>query len=61
MSDPTSRNAEKAPGQAPENPGVSTESGLPFEGVYGPGALDGFDPAAQLGEPGSFPFTRLST
>jgi methylmalonyl-CoA mutase N-terminal domain/subunit len=58
MSEPTSRNAEKAPGQAPEHPGVSTESGLPFEAVYGPGALDGFDPAAQLGEPGSFPFTR---
>jgi methylmalonyl-CoA mutase N-terminal domain/subunit len=58
MSDPTSRNAEKTPGQAPEHPGASTESGLPFEAVYGPDALTGFDPAAQLGEPGSFPFTR---
>ncbi|HET7357035.1 MAG TPA: methylmalonyl-CoA mutase family protein, partial [Nocardioidaceae bacterium] len=58
MSDPTTRNAEKAPGQAPEHPGASTESGLPFEAVYGPDALAGFDPAAQLGEPGGFPFTR---
>ncbi len=35
-----------------------TESGLPFEPVYGPEALEGFDPASQLGEPGEFPFTR---
>ena len=36
----------------------STESGLPFEPVYGPDALDGFDPVAALGEPGEYPFTR---
>ena len=36
----------------------TTESGLPFEPVYGPDALVGFDPATQLGEPGEFPFTR---
>ena len=36
----------------------TTESGLPFEPVYGPDALAGFDPATQLGEPGDFPYTR---
>jgi methylmalonyl-CoA mutase N-terminal domain/subunit len=35
-----------------------TESGRPFEPVYGPEALAGFDPESALGEPGSFPFTR---
>ncbi|QNN53712.1 acyl-CoA mutase large subunit family protein [Nocardioides mesophilus] len=35
-----------------------TESGLPFEPVYGPDALEGFDPSAKLGEPGEYPFTR---
>ena len=32
---------EKSPGQAPAHPGASTESGLPFEPVYGPEALTG--------------------
>ncbi|MFE4170962.1 methylmalonyl-CoA mutase [Streptomyces sp. NPDC056909] len=36
----------------------TTESGLPVEPVYGPGALAGWDPAEKLGEPGSYPFTR---
>ncbi len=36
----------------------TTESGLPFEPVYRPAALDGWDPAAQLGEPGEYPYTR---
>ena len=36
----------------------TTESGLPFKAVYGPGDLDGFDPGSALGEPGSYPFTR---
>ncbi|HEV8372425.1 MAG TPA: methylmalonyl-CoA mutase family protein [Actinomycetota bacterium] len=36
----------------------STESGIPVEVVYGPEALDGFDPAVALGEPGRDPFTR---
>src|SRR5512139_3885312 len=40
------------------DPKTHTESGLPFEPVYGPEALEGFDPAAQLGSPGEFPFTR---
>jgi methylmalonyl-CoA mutase N-terminal domain/subunit len=35
-----------------------SESGLPIEPVYGPAALDGFDPAERLGEPGRYPFTR---
>ena len=34
----------------------ATESGLPFEPVYGP--RPEWDPAARLGEPGTFPFTR---
>ena len=36
----------------------ATESGLPFRQVYGPDALDGWDPSTQLGEPGAFPYTR---
>ncbi|MFE3096770.1 methylmalonyl-CoA mutase [Streptomyces sp. NPDC059248] len=35
-----------------------SESGLPVEPVYGPGALTGWDPAEKLGEPGTYPFTR---
>ncbi|HET6654582.1 MAG TPA: methylmalonyl-CoA mutase family protein [Nocardioides sp.] len=35
-----------------------TESGLPFEPLYGPDDLEGFDPAARLGAPGEYPFTR---
>jgi methylmalonyl-CoA mutase N-terminal domain/subunit len=35
-----------------------TESGLPFQPVYGPADLAGWDPAERLGEPGSYPFTR---
>jgi len=38
--------------------GSTTESGLPLEQVYGPEALAGWDAAAQLGEPGEFPYTR---
>ena len=35
-----------------------TESGLPFESLYGPEALAGWDPNVQLGTPGEYPFTR---
>ncbi|GAA2221259.1 acyl-CoA mutase large subunit family protein [Streptomyces nogalater] len=35
-----------------------TESGLPIEPVYGPDALQGWDPAEKLGEPGAYPYTR---
>jgi methylmalonyl-CoA mutase, N-terminal domain len=38
--------------------GRQSESGLPVEPVYGPADPPGFDPAAQLGQPGEFPFTR---
>jgi len=36
----------------------SSVSGFPLAPVYGPDALDGFDPAEALGEPGGFPYTR---
>ena len=41
-------------------PGVSgeTESGGEFKPLYGPEDLSGYDPAASLGAPGQFPFTR---
>ncbi|MFJ3928234.1 methylmalonyl-CoA mutase [Streptomyces sp. NPDC090022] len=35
-----------------------TESGLPIEPVYGPEALTGWDPVDQLGQPGTYPYTR---
>ncbi len=35
-----------------------SESGLPIEPVYGPDALDGWDPGTRLGEPGAYPYTR---
>jgi methylmalonyl-CoA mutase N-terminal domain/subunit len=35
-----------------------TESGLPFQPVYGPADLEGWDPVERLGEPGAYPFTR---
>ncbi|MEV0118114.1 methylmalonyl-CoA mutase family protein [Streptomyces sp. NPDC050844] len=35
-----------------------SESGLPIEPVYGPEALDGWDPAQKLGTPGAYPYTR---
>ena len=36
----------------------TTISGVPVEPLYGPGHLNGFDPARDLGEPGEFPYTR---
>jgi methylmalonyl-CoA mutase, N-terminal domain len=35
-----------------------SESGLPIQPVYGPEALDGWDPETRLGRPGEYPFTR---
>ena len=35
-----------------------SESGSPIEPLYGPESLRGFDPAAELGEPGEYPYTR---
>ena len=37
---------------------VRSESGLPVRAVYDAAALAGFDPGAELGEPGLFPYTR---
>lgn len=39
-------------------PEVTSVSGFPLEAVYGPEHLDGFDPAASLGQPGEYPYTR---
>ncbi len=36
----------------------TTRSGDPVQAVYAPEDLIGWDPAAMLGEPGAFPFTR---
>ncbi len=36
----------------------TTVSGFPFATAYGPDDLAGFDPAASLGEAGSYPYTR---
>jgi methylmalonyl-CoA mutase, N-terminal domain len=56
---------ETSPQSAPQSqaelsadPKTHTESGLPIAPVYGPEALEGFDPAEALGSPGEFPFTR---
>jgi methylmalonyl-CoA mutase N-terminal domain/subunit len=35
-----------------------SESGRPIEPVYGPKALENFDPERDLGEPGEYPYTR---
>lgn len=35
-----------------------SESGLPFDAVYGPSSLEGWDAAQELGNPGEFPYTR---
>lgn len=40
----------------PEPP--KTSSGVPVDLVYGAESLEGFDAAAELGEPGAFPYTR---
>jgi len=37
---------------------IKTSSGIPVERVYNATSLDGFDPAAELGVPGKYPFTR---
>lgn len=50
---------DPTPGRAPAaDPRTSTESGLPFQPVYRPQDLDGWDPQVKLGEPGSYPYTR---
>ncbi|MBD0694521.1 methylmalonyl-CoA mutase [Streptomyces sp. CBMA123] len=37
---------------------AAAESGFPIEPLYGPEALAGWDPAARLGRPGEYPYTR---
>jgi methylmalonyl-CoA mutase, N-terminal domain len=37
---------------------AETESGRPFQPVYGPETLSGWDPDEKLGQPGEFPYTR---
>jgi methylmalonyl-CoA mutase N-terminal domain/subunit len=37
---------------------VHSESGFEIDPVYPPAALDGWDPAIELGAPGEFPYTR---
>ncbi|MGD2069785.1 MAG: methylmalonyl-CoA mutase family protein [Gemmatimonadota bacterium] len=44
-------------GGGPDDPGERTDSGIPVRSVYGPGDVQ-VDPAADLGEPGTYPFTR---
>ncbi len=39
-------------------PERSTDSGIEVKRVYGPADLDGWDPGTQVGEPGSYPYTR---
>ncbi len=56
--DTTAQSAPQSHAELSADPKTHTESGLPFQPVYGPEALDGFDPAVQLGDPGEFPFTR---
>src|SRR5229473_4720694 len=41
----------------PERP-ATTVSGVPIEPLYTPESLNGFDPEADLGYPGQYPFTR---
>ena len=41
-----------------DNPERLTDSGIAIQPVYRAEDLDGWDPAAQLGEPGAFPYTR---
>jgi methylmalonyl-CoA mutase N-terminal domain/subunit len=45
-------------GEGPSAAERRTGSGIPIETVYWPDHVPGFDPAAELGEPGSFPFAR---
>ena len=61
MAETTPQAAQSTPTSQAEltaDPKTHTESGLPFSQVYGPESLDGFEPPAQLGAPGEFPFTR---
>ncbi|WP_270886360.1 acyl-CoA mutase large subunit family protein [Pedococcus sp. 5OH_020] len=43
---------------AADVPTARSESDLPIKPVYDAADLEGFDPAAKLGEPGQYPYTR---
>jgi methylmalonyl-CoA mutase N-terminal domain/subunit len=45
-------------GMAADVPEARSESDLPIKAVYDASALEGFDPATQLGAPGQYPYTR---
>src|SRR6188472_2842458 len=50
---------EKENAAAPLRPQPpTTVSGVPIDALYTPDSLNGFDPDAELGLPGQFPFTR---
>ncbi len=53
MAQTRSNTASQAPLQE-----TATSSGIPVEPLYGPERLTDFDPEAQLGSPGEYPFTR---
>jgi methylmalonyl-CoA mutase N-terminal domain/subunit len=44
--------------EANQSPERRTDSGIEIRPVYGPADLEGWDPAARLGEPGHEPYTR---
>jgi methylmalonyl-CoA mutase N-terminal domain/subunit len=46
------------PGQPSSDSPDRTDSGIELQPVYDAGALAGWDPAAQLGRPGEYPYTR---
>ncbi|MEX0992573.1 MAG: methylmalonyl-CoA mutase family protein [Solirubrobacterales bacterium] len=59
---PAKGNVEAHPGVAPlvgpDDPRRFTDSGIEIDAIYDAADLDGFDPEAQLGKPGEYPFTR---
>jgi methylmalonyl-CoA mutase N-terminal domain/subunit len=54
------RQAQRQPADdgGDDDPGRHTDSGIEIKRRYDSADLDGFDPDAQLGEPGAYPFTR---
>src|SRR5438477_12740464 len=42
----------------PRDQPPTTVSGVPIDALYTPDSLNGFDPAADLGYPGQYPFAR---
>jgi methylmalonyl-CoA mutase N-terminal domain/subunit len=59
---PEKRQRETQPGIAPlvgpDDPRRFTDSGIEIDQLYDEHDLEGFDPEAQLGMPGEYPFTR---